>query len=990
MLAIDRESGEMRERLRLRPELKVFVRVLSERLPFVAALEDEHFARPRAIEPDADGRVYVVSDYVPGRRLSDILDASADHGIVAGLDAGLGLLLELLPALSRLHDAGITHGALAPGRIVVTTDGRVVVVDAIYAEALERLQLTRKRLWSELRLAFPSTAGAPRFDKAADLTQAALTAAALMIGRPLREDEYPDGLPALRQEIVEIASIRASKAFADGLDRFFGAALPLATRRTALTSADEAGIDIRKLLRKEVGITTCRNAMLEFFQQVDTAERERAGSSVTELARREAERLETERAEAAIREQARLEVERANRERTDAEARARAREDAERQAREDAERKVRADAERWLREEAERPVREEAERQAREEAERRAREDAERRRGKRRTQGPRGAERKARDEAERKAREAAERKPARSRTQGAAEPNARPVKRPNARPAKRPNQAREEAERKARRQPNAKREGRTQGPREAERAREARNARRAKKPNARRRRGRGKAREEARRKAREEAERKPAKKERKAREAPSGREAAERKAREEAERKAREAAERKAREEAERKAREEAERKVREEAERKAREEAERKIREEAERKVREEAERKAREDAERRERERAEEETRERIARAQVEAERLEREQIEAERRERERTEQQLRERIERARGEAERVGRERTEGERAERERVERARVETERREAERASASASNERRGANGWNGKRRSATKRSARPRSLPSWPPKSDDAWLVRPDKAAAFEPVVDDAPAPPPQTTGGSYPIYAPSAETDSWTPELEPPPAIEIAPVASSTPASTGIRLQGPTATPTIRLKEDLPAASPARGEIRREPVTLSATNSYEPIFGIEREEPRQIPWKLIAAGVVLVAGSFGIAKGLLSSDAPNATPAKSPAPEVKKAEPPPPAPVGTTVGRVTVTSDPAGLRVLIDGKAAGTSPTTIEKVSPGKHVVTLQGPGGIDEAQHSRRSRETVSLRRARVLRVRRVRERPSSSRSPRTAR
>src|SRR4051812_44562416 len=169
VLAFDRASGEMRERLRLRPELRVFGKAFEERIPVIAGLEDERFARPTAIETDADGRLTVLSEYVAGRRLSDLLEAAAEQGIVAGLDAGLGLLLELLPALSRLHDAGISHGALAPGRIMITPTSQIVLLDAIYADALERLQLTRRRLGAELRLAFPSTAGAPRFDKAADL-----------------------------------------------------------------------------------------------------------------------------------------------------------------------------------------------------------------------------------------------------------------------------------------------------------------------------------------------------------------------------------------------------------------------------------------------------------------------------------------------------------------------------------------------------------------------------------------------------------------------------------------------------------------------------------------------------------------------------------------------------------------------------------------------------------------------------------------------------
>src|SRR6185295_12287403 len=107
VLAFDRESGDMLERLVLRPELSAFETALNERVGTVAGLEDERFTRPRSIERGADDRLTVVSEYVTGRRLSDVLDAAAEHGIVAGLDAGLGLLLELLPALARLHDAGL-------------------------------------------------------------------------------------------------------------------------------------------------------------------------------------------------------------------------------------------------------------------------------------------------------------------------------------------------------------------------------------------------------------------------------------------------------------------------------------------------------------------------------------------------------------------------------------------------------------------------------------------------------------------------------------------------------------------------------------------------------------------------------------------------------------------------------------------------------------------------------------------------------------------
>ena len=55
----------------------------------------------------------------------------------------------------------------------------------------------------------------------------------------------------------------------------------------------------------------------------------------------------------------------------------------------------------------------------------------------------------------------------------------------------------------------------------------------------------------------------------------------------------------------------------------------------------------------------------------------------------------------------------------------------------------------------------------------------------------------------------------------------------------------------------------------------------------------------------------------------------------------------KPAPPAPV--TDGEIDVKTDPAGLKVLLDGKAAGDSPITLKNVPLGKHVVTLVGDGG-----------------------------------------
>src|SRR5450830_231192 len=50
VLAFDRETGDMLERLVLRPELSAFEQALRDRMAIVSTLEDERFTRPRAIE----------------------------------------------------------------------------------------------------------------------------------------------------------------------------------------------------------------------------------------------------------------------------------------------------------------------------------------------------------------------------------------------------------------------------------------------------------------------------------------------------------------------------------------------------------------------------------------------------------------------------------------------------------------------------------------------------------------------------------------------------------------------------------------------------------------------------------------------------------------------------------------------------------------------------------------------------------------------------
>jgi hypothetical protein len=281
-LEFDRETGAMLERLHLRPELWAFEAFLRERVALSAVFDDERFARVRDIERDSRNVLTVVSQYVAGNRLCDLLEAAtslpADEATSPSVDAAMGFLLEILPALNAMHQiSGHAHGTLGPGRIVLTTDGHVIAVDALFGQAVKRLQFNRSRLWLEFGIAAPAANGRVRLDATTDIGQASLVAMMMVLGRPLRDNEYPDGLSTLLSDVVEIAQIRGGNGFASGLQTFLARTLPLPSHNPH-ASAEEAAADVRHIAR-EIGTARCRAALTSFIADMnrvlaDTCDRE--------------------------------------------------------------------------------------------------------------------------------------------------------------------------------------------------------------------------------------------------------------------------------------------------------------------------------------------------------------------------------------------------------------------------------------------------------------------------------------------------------------------------------------------------------------------------------------------------------------------------------------------------------------------------------------------------------------------------------------------
>jgi hypothetical protein len=192
------------EILRLRPELTaspLFELAVKRRADQLAGFLHPNCARVRKIGrlPAPDGRLVLLSDAIDGWRLSEVLEAADPCGVAFHPDAVLFLLRQLLGVVAALHEVapGISHGALGTERLVVTTEGRLVVTESVLGGALRHLPpMPSDRLWRDLRLAVADGEAQP-FGRLTDLRQIGIVALSLALGRQLRRDEYPTRLASL-------------------------------------------------------------------------------------------------------------------------------------------------------------------------------------------------------------------------------------------------------------------------------------------------------------------------------------------------------------------------------------------------------------------------------------------------------------------------------------------------------------------------------------------------------------------------------------------------------------------------------------------------------------------------------------------------------------------------------------------------------------------------------------------------------------------------
>ncbi len=142
-------SGDVKGALRLAREAANLARV---RHPNVVAVHE--------VAADERGHPYLVMDLVAGSALERLLEA----GPVRPLARALELMAAVARGVDALHEAGIVHRDLKPANIIVTADGRPVVIDlglAIAPELDERLTRTGALVGTPRYMAPEQVSGKP-------------------------------------------------------------------------------------------------------------------------------------------------------------------------------------------------------------------------------------------------------------------------------------------------------------------------------------------------------------------------------------------------------------------------------------------------------------------------------------------------------------------------------------------------------------------------------------------------------------------------------------------------------------------------------------------------------------------------------------------------------------------------------------------------------------------------------------------------------------
>src|SRR4051812_22881542 len=282
--AVDPTGQELLEFLRFSNVLlasQSFEFMLRERVSRLANFRHGYYSPVRRVDRiDGGATLALVSETPTGARLARILEVAAASRLELDINAALCLVRQLVPAVAMLHQNArdVSHGAIAPERIVITPNARVVIVEYVLGAAVEQLGYNRERLWKELRVAAPSSAGAPRINHRTDVMQLGMVALALVVGRPLEDDDlrYVGDLVTSATE----SSSGSREPISEPLRRWLSRSLQLDSR-ASFESALEAQLALDDVLNGESGYIAAPVALETFLARYEDCAAAMAASAAS-------------------------------------------------------------------------------------------------------------------------------------------------------------------------------------------------------------------------------------------------------------------------------------------------------------------------------------------------------------------------------------------------------------------------------------------------------------------------------------------------------------------------------------------------------------------------------------------------------------------------------------------------------------------------------------------------------------------------------------
>lgn len=173
---------------------------LRERVNRLSTFQHPSYAQIRKVDRLKDGSnsLALFSEFTPSVRLSELIAHAERRPLKIETSIAVGVIHQLIATAAILNQhAHVINGALGPERVLVTPQSRLVVTEYVLGAALEHLRYSRERYWKELRVPLPLTDGVARFDPNSEVEQLGMMALALLLGRLIHDDEFPDAIEDL-------------------------------------------------------------------------------------------------------------------------------------------------------------------------------------------------------------------------------------------------------------------------------------------------------------------------------------------------------------------------------------------------------------------------------------------------------------------------------------------------------------------------------------------------------------------------------------------------------------------------------------------------------------------------------------------------------------------------------------------------------------------------------------------------------------------------